>query len=128
MRVEGKKRAGGFTLIELMIVVGIVGILAAVAYPAYTSHIRRGKRAEVQAVMMDMAQRQVQYFTDMRSYALDVSGSPGTKAYTTLNLSLPTSLTSYYTVTTAARTGVTPSFQITATALNDQTKDKVGGI
>jgi type IV pilus assembly protein PilE len=125
--VEGKGRAGGFTLIELMITVAIVGILTAVAYPAYTSHIRKGKRAEVQAFMMDIAQREVQYFTDKRSYALDVSGSPSTPAYTTLNLSFPSSLTNYYTVTTVARAGVTPSFQVTATAINEQTKDKVGG-
>ena len=123
--MEGKRKAGGFTMIELMIVVAIVGILTAVAYPAYTSHIRKGRRAEVQTFMMDIALRERQYFTDTHTYALDAGG---TMAYTTLNLTLPTSLTNYYTVTTAARAGITPSFQVTATALNDQTKDKVGSV
>ncbi|MFP2770154.1 pilin [Oceanisphaera sp. KMM 10153] len=46
-----KRPQGGFTLIELMIVVAIVAILAAVALPAYQTYTKRAKFSEVIAAV-----------------------------------------------------------------------------
>lgn len=107
------KKNQGFTLIELMITVAVVGILAAIAYPSYQSYLRRGHRADAQAYMMDLAQRQQQYLTDNRAYAPDVNS---------LSAPVPANVAGFYTVQIV--TGATPpTFTITATAKGSQAPD-----
>ena len=63
------KRSGGFTLIELVIVVAAIAILASIAFPTYTRHMARMHRAQAQSYLMTVAQRQEQYFLDGREFA-----------------------------------------------------------
>ncbi|WP_319021322.1 type IV pilin protein [Pseudomonas sp. FME51] len=51
----GSRRAAGFTLIELMIVVVIVAILAAIAYPSYQRYVQQTREAEAQGQIMELA-------------------------------------------------------------------------
>lgn len=68
------KSSKAFTLIELMIVLVVIGILAAIAYPSYTEHVRRGKRAEAKAALMEGAQALERYYSTHGSY-LDANGN-----------------------------------------------------
>ena len=100
-------KARGFTLIEIVITVAIVGILVAIAVPSYQNHLRKGRRAEAQAFITQVAQKEQQYLLDARQYAV------GGTALADLGLTPPTSVSSHYNVTVAAG-ATTPSFTVTA--------------
>lgn len=62
-------KAKGFTLIELMIVVAVIAILASIAYPSYADSVRKGKRGQAKADLMELAQLAERHRTVNNTYA-----------------------------------------------------------
>lgn len=64
-----RRRASGFTLIELMVTVAIAAILASVAIPMYRDYVIRSRIIDATSRLSDYRVRMEQYFMDNRTYA-----------------------------------------------------------
>ena len=70
--MEGKTmKQKGFTLIEMMITMGIIAVLASIATMSYTKYVLRANRADAKIALMQLSQRQERYFTENLRYAAD---------------------------------------------------------
>ena len=63
----------GFSLIELMIVVAIIAIISAFAYPSYDRYVIKTKRSVAQNALLQVADRQQQFFMDNKRFAADIT-------------------------------------------------------
>jgi type IV pilus assembly protein PilE len=117
-----QRPAPGFTLIELMVVVAVVAILASIAIPAYHDSVRKGRRGQAKADLVELAQTLERHYTVHGRYDTNRDGS----AYALPFTSSPKTGTQNYTLAAAARTQTT--FQLTATPVagTDQARDVCG--
>ena len=112
-----KYKARGFTLIELMMVVGIVAILAAIAIPVFNGQIRKSRRTQAMTSIQDAQLKLERWRTDHVDY---VNTSPSSPSYPVLID------TTYYDFTLTAAAGTPNDYSITAVPLNDQQQDSCG--
>ncbi|MDH4125354.1 MAG: prepilin-type N-terminal cleavage/methylation domain-containing protein [Gammaproteobacteria bacterium] len=63
----------GVSLLELMIVVAIVAIISAFAYPSYMRYIVNTKRSAATSALLQIADRQQQFFMDNKRFTNDLT-------------------------------------------------------
>ena len=63
----------GVSLLELMIVVAIVGIVSAIAFPSYMEYVVNTKRTVATSTLLQVADRQQQFFMDNKQYTNDLT-------------------------------------------------------
>ena len=113
-----RSAGAGFTLIELMIVVAVVAILAAIAVPSYQEQVRKSRRAQAKADIVEYVQMAERFFTVNNTYvgfALPATVSPR-EAGATARYNL------------AASTQTATQFVLTATATGPQASDRCGDL
>lgn len=76
-------RAGGFTLIELMIVVVIIAVLAGIAYPSYQKHMTQTRRSDAQIALTQVASLQEKFYSDCSHFARILPGAKTSRACAT---------------------------------------------
>lgn len=122
----GLKSHRGFTLIEVMIVVAIIAILAAISIPSYSEYLLRSKRAMGKAVLMDIANKQEQFFLSNKSYTTTLTNLGAGGGYIdTQGRLIASSADAIYLVTIGAAAGgtISTTYLITAVPQGGQTKD-----
>jgi type IV pilus assembly protein PilE len=136
------QKQSGFTLIELMIAVAIVGILAAIAIPSYQDSVKKSRRADAKAALLDLANALERRFTETNSYC-DVGGGTGSAVTdcgtATLDTGTPTSIYTvptdtarFYTVTISAVSNIDATaktasgYTLSSAPTGAQSNDKCG--
>lgn len=111
MNKSRQLRQGGFSFIEIMVVVVIITIIGAIAWPSYIEYVQRSRRAEAKALMMEAAQCMERFNTSNQTYV----GGPAR---------CPITASEFYALNYANVAAGT--FSITAAPQDTQTTDYCG--
>jgi type IV pilus assembly protein PilE len=116
------RQSGGFTLIEVLVVLAIVAILASMGVPAYTDYVTRGRVPDATSNLASKRVQMEQYFQDNHTYAPVNVGPCATdntsSKYFTFSCSVPGTATVY----TLQAVGTGPMTGFTYTVDQDNNK------
>lgn len=131
MELKNMKQHKGFTILELMIVLGIIGIISAFAIPAYNNYTRRANRTAARDALTTVAQKMQSLYSLNKSYSCGVQMNNPPACNSTPSAELVKWLGGDTYAKSGNRnlyqisiTSNDTSYQILATAVDDQLKDE----
>lgn len=120
--------AKGFTLLELVVVIGVIGILSAIGIPAYNGYVADARDKEAQNFLQSIAMMQKGFYTENFYYYSTAVGSDqssiiNTNLFGSTSGPLPTkgSFFNFWIKNTSTKTDAI-SFEAVAQTKNDVTK------
>ena len=127
LAARSSRLAGGFTLIELMVVVAIATILFSIAIPSYMTYIRQSRRTEAKTAVLELAGREERFLsTNPTAYTSTANAlGYGTAAVPLTNFPVGSG---YYQVTVCSPAcgpsaiATAPSYTVTATPVPGQSQ------
>lgn len=133
MRILGKesKKKGGFTLVELMVVIIIVGILAAAAVPIYSAFVKKARVSEAKASIGTIRAAEEVYWAENAAYLpLAAVASDAVALTDTLGVDVSHNVWWNTGVTWTVTTGTSDTVLLTvvANATDAACDDKIEGI
>ncbi|WP_024298027.1 type IV pilin protein [Methylomicrobium lacus] len=98
--MKTNKTTAGFTLIEVMVTLAIISILAAIALPSYTEYVKKGRRSDAKAGLLNVQMAQEKYRANHISYGtLAQIGVPATSPDGNYTLAVTSATATNYTAT-----------------------------
>jgi type IV pilus assembly protein PilA len=75
MRKNAIKGQAGFSLVELMVVVGIIGLLAAIAVPQFSKFQARARQSESKALLASIFTGEKAFFAEWNAYTASMTNA-----------------------------------------------------
>jgi type IV pilus assembly protein PilA len=113
---DPRPNRGGFSLIELLVVVAIISLLAAIAIPQFSAYRTRAVDDQMKSDLRNAASAMESYFADKNAYPVSVSALQGVGFSQTGGVTMVINIISLtsYTLTASKSGGTQASFTYTS--------------